>query len=556
MGISLDQSTCVTCGTLATFDVSSGIGIGSGSGTCICPSGHKRVEVYNATNELRPVVLDCLECPPGTAVITDTLLELKSLSQSQSISNYYPGQQYHMTAGVSFPLDPYVCARCPDPEMIFDEEYNCICGEGFVITGEASVGPQSCIRSNFMPSVSSDYTKVEFHFIETQDKSGAGVGVGAGARGEMSDTIIIDSIILSHYYLEAASGCEFQRGNSEKTRNACQTLMNLCVLSSYDNTAAACRQLQTISKSQGNLRNRLIYEDDVDDILRDKSLEMLMSFREKEGFVHKLEFRLAKFTVDGRFVGFEELDNQFLFPCAKVESSVVDGNDESMFRFGRPFSVQMNDCSVEEFFERDMYLYELYVVDTKGECGADDFVDGAECLYPIPVLATNLSQDKTFPNVNRNIGDELDDKFVRRFTIFDNVSGRTSNGLQIFRHISNIVLETTVQDDFRSKIYPPVLMIDYAEVKVSNLILGTTVDINYKVEYNMITTNAIGITIGFLSAIALLIWSFRIYNWYNTNRNLTSPSEQAAFAIRVIAIGFHTIVITFLPFIFCLCIFW
>ena len=107
-------------------------------------------------------------------------------------------------------------------------------------------------------------------------------------------------------------------------------------------------------------------------------------------------------------------------------------------------------------------------------------------------------------------------------------------------------------------------MIQYTEMDVKNLPLRTFTEISYKVEYNMMTTKfwaGIRVTVGFVSSLALLIWAFRIYTWRNRNRipstlSIQAGTDQIFFIIHLLMIGFHTIVLTFVPFLFCLCTFW
>jgi meckelin len=380
LATSLDQLHCAPCGSKSSYDIS--------TGDCICPLEHRRVEIYDA-NQTVPAEHDCLACPTGTAVIDEAILA--------------PGQRYHVTAGASFKPDPYTCAHCPDSDMMFDDELNCVCREGFIMTGEASVGTQTCVSKNHLPSISSSYSKVKFNFVTS--------------KNEAATSSEIDSIMLSHYYLEAASSCEFSQGNSERTRNACQSLMNLCVLSSYDNTAAACRQLASLSRPGEKLRNHIVYDDEVDAILRDRSIQMQMSFRERLDFEHTLDFRLAKYAINGEFMGFETLKNQFLIPCGNIEASTNPPTDQ-IFRFGRPFSME-HKCSVDDLMEEQVYFYELFLVDKGAQCGSNS--DNLECLYPIPVLTTSFREGDIFPNINKIPSDELDDKFVNRFVTLDNM---------------------------------------------------------------------------------------------------------------------------------------
>ena len=528
LAVSLDQRHCVSCENQATYNII--------TGECECPDGYRRVEIYDRTSS-SPIGHDCLACPDGTAVF-----------KHKRIS----------TGGASFQPDPYVCAHCPDPDMRFDTDNNCKCRDGFIMTGEASIGPQECIPASHMPSVSTDYSTVNFNFVQSPE-------------GKGRSRAVIESIIFSHLYLAAASRCEFSEGQSSRSVNACQTLANLCVMSSYDNNAAPCRQLQLVSRGEVNLMRKLIYSGDRDDIIHHRGIQMKMSLEERDGFEHKLDFRLAKYALNGEFVGFERLKSQFIpNGFASPESEGISSEIESKdFIFGEAVSVELG-FDLSELIDAEMYLYELYVVDkATTTCGMNAESTSDECLYPVPVMLTSYTHGNAFPNVNKSPLDESDDKYVRRFFLFDNMSGRTQVGVQYIRFVSKIVLQTTIQEASSSKIYPPILMIHYAEINMNDLNTGSKT--SYRIEYNIRSSTkfwtAVKVTVGFISATALLIWVFRTYNWQNRNRKSIPLEEEGVlldfsthyetiFLVHTLMIGLHTFVITFLPFIFLLCSVW
>ena len=125
------------------------------------------------------------------------------------------------------------------------------------------------------------------------------------------------------------------------------------------------------------------------------------------------------------------------------------------------------------------------------------------------------------------------------------------------------MLETTIQEISSSKIYPPVLRIKYKELEMTDILPEENVFLSRKVEYNMTTARlwtGIRVTIGFISALAILVWAFRIYTWRSRNKSIFSAREvvpgHISIIIHVLMIGFHSIVMTFLPFFFCLCTLW
>ena len=232
-----------------------------------------------------------------------------------------------------------------------------------------------------------------------------------------------------------------------------------------------------------------------------------------------------------------------------------------------------------------MYFYDMYLVDegdtsTISSCNNqqnnDDSID-SECLYPIPVLNRNFIQGLTTPNMNRIKEDSVDDRYTRRFFLFDNVSGRSAmNGHEILRYAKNMVLQTTIQNEDPSKIHPPRLIIEYAEVFVNSVVESNVDSIMFKMEYTMDTKNfwnAVKILVGFVSAIAALIWILRVNNWFCRNNrpmddvrrnNYHNDPEYYDTTSRILVMNFihfimlalHSFVIAFTPFIVGLCTYW
>ena len=75
-------------------------------------------------------------------------------------------------------------------------------------------------------------------------------------------------------------------------------------------------------------------------------------------------------------------------------------------------------CSVDDLSSKKMFFYDMYIIDEVNDCL--NLGEAYECLYPVPVLNRNLVEDGSFPNMNMERRDELDDKMVRRFFLFDN----------------------------------------------------------------------------------------------------------------------------------------
>lgn len=437
---STDHSVCLSCkgrnNDSSTNNTSGDFGLiqyDENSGDCSCnnPSprkaesksmiNYKLVEDYDHETGT-PIGKVCVRCPSDTAVITNKLLSF--------------GEVKFMTAGATFYPDEYKCVHCPDPNMYFDTDYQCKCKTGYFIVGEASIATQKCIKQT--PTLASDYGKVKFNSFLADDGSSKTV------------EFLFDSIIFSHYYLQAAADCEYMNGEAlDRSLSACQTLANLCVLTHYDDVSIPCRQFQSIivGNRMTSYRNQddwkegmpwLYYNYEVDDIVEDRSIKMNLSLRESEGTVNLMKYRLAKYNMDGILVGMEVLSDQFLFCVDSEETPGLKSGDLGL-RFGQGVGFQLN-CNLNLLLEKEMFFYDLYLVDENCEFSSDDNHNG-ECLFPVPVLNRNLlKRGETLPNRNNNFADEMNDIYTRRFFLFDNlvrlVHVRIISFLSIFQLIS------------------------------------------------------------------------------------------------------------------------
>eukprot|EP00559_Dactyliosolen_fragilissimus_P005644 CAMPEP_0184870910 /NCGR_PEP_ID=MMETSP0580-20130426/39207_1 /TAXON_ID=1118495 /ORGANISM="Dactyliosolen fragilissimus" /LENGTH=275 /DNA_ID=CAMNT_0027373279 /DNA_START=237 /DNA_END=1064 /DNA_ORIENTATION=+ len=248
------------------------------------------VEFYDGQSGL-PIYQTCVECPLGTAVISESVIH-KNGNIDQSNLKY-------STAGATFILDPFSCVPCPDPNMYFDKSYRCKCKDGYKMVGVASIGPQSCIIMN--PTLLNNYADVKFN-------------------NDRGLPISLQSIIFSHFYLKVASGCEYAKGEGDailSTIESCQTLANLCVMNMYDERSIPCAEYQMIVNKrltsyhgQEGWKTRmpwLYYLNDSNDVLGDRGIKLSMSFADNRGRESTLDFRLIKYSLGKYFYFYKQL---------------------------------------------------------------------------------------------------------------------------------------------------------------------------------------------------------------------------------------------------------
>ena len=426
------------------------------------------VEIYHPISGI-PTHKLCLPCPTGTAVISTHLLSTDNKSES------------YRTAGVLYTANPSLCVSCPDPHMYFNTNYECVCSENYILVGESTVGPLSCI--SYTPTImTQDYTLVEYYqllqplSLLSQRQRQPQRGGGGGGPIPISKTTL-HSIVFSHYYLSSASTCEYRNGSHKHNFAACQTLGNLCVLSSYNEDSNACLQFQQIIRNQrqsqnNNNNNNNVYHSQKDwnygmpwlyypkgeanDILNDRGIDMTIAFSKQQHInrqtqqksYHELRFVVAKYALNGSFLGLHDLSTQFFLYCGIKNDDITLPKDNVRFAFpfGNSFR-QTYSCPLSNLLSMETYFYDLYIVDEgnptcQGSHHFDHFdlnlnldlndvnnngddesssSTSTQCLYPIPVLNRNLVLDGSFPNMNFRKRDELDDQLVRRFFLVDNV---------------------------------------------------------------------------------------------------------------------------------------
>ena len=405
--VSFAGNHCVECGTGSVYDIQ------SYECTCSNPlkqassntpvSTRRLVEIYTDINST-PSSKNCIPCPRGTAIMSADL--------------YADDESYFQTAGMKYIADPYKCASCPDPNMFFDTDYNCVCDSvsGYIVAGEPLIGNQRCIK--YMPSISSAYDKVSFYSVQDPKERSHAVKME------------VDSIVFSHYYMHAASECEYFRGVNIKGFTACQTLGNLCVMQLYDQDTSACRLLRNIISEERNVDYHgqsdwkytlpwLLYDGNADDISTDRGIQMKMSFAEREEYAHNLKFKLAKYALDGTFMGFEDLTSQFLYCSSSVAPNTVEQGSKQWYSFGRNYRLETH-CHLTNLANMEMFFYEIYVVDEGNTSCRTRERESGECLYPVPVLNRNLVQEGVYPNMIKNAENQMDDRLSRRFFLIDN----------------------------------------------------------------------------------------------------------------------------------------
>lgn len=245
----------------------------------------------------------------------------------------------------------------------------------------------------------------------------------------------------------------------------CQALANLCVLQLYDDSTGACKAFDDIVALRGTsgLTNSIVnwgigmpwlY------VANGIAACSDTQFRPKVTLLnYDLKYVVASYTLNGTFNGFSELDTLFTFCAPRAPYTSVGGGSSSSTGWQIFGATEMSSysCDLDTLATREQLFYELYLFD----------VTQKSHLYPVPVRIVGAKRggiklNSLYPRSQCDASDML----VRRFMLFDMVSGMTSasspGSPAVMRYASDIILETQISANYRT-IKAPVLTIQYQE---------------------------------------------------------------------------------------------
>eukprot|EP00003_Mantamonas_plastica_P003858 TRINITY_DN13032_c0_g2_i5.p1 TRINITY_DN13032_c0_g2~~TRINITY_DN13032_c0_g2_i5.p1 ORF type:complete len:838 (-),score=230.14 TRINITY_DN13032_c0_g2_i5:794-3010(-) len=382
---------------------------------CVCPSSQVIVEKDAAGNYLSTKT--CLACPKGGLVSTS---------------------------------DPYTCLQCPHQNMTRTQDGSCSCDSGFTQSDSTCIptAGANAIVNVYPVSVASQVTYPEY------------LSTFNGATSSKS----VSSATVSQLFLRVATECQ-----SERTLTSCQALANLCVLNLYLKTSSPCALYTKLAGERRSVVNDqqswpdtlpwLYYGSEGPGSLTSTDVSMQVSFSlidETRGLTAQLTFVLATYSLNGTFLGMNNLTSELQFCEGKATTL------KNFLRFG--FSYE-NEClfDVSSLIPKtnEMRFYDMYLLDGK-------------VLRPIAVRITNYLEGANKVNVNKLPVDTTNDILVRRFFMFDNMGGiiDAAQETTVLRYAESVKLTISLQKSKPGYIYPPVLQITYAERDASKVKLS------------------------------------------------------------------------------------
>lgn len=396
--------------------------------------------------------------------------------------------------------------------------YECFCNSSYFTS------QNSCINSLSAEDITVTYPISEAIIVIYQKlESGSGVG----------QKNVTASATFEYYYMKAAYDCYMFYDIV-----ACQQLANLCVLQLYNQKSTVCRLYREITQNgvqskeisdYGAKENMawIYYENSTESYLKKDRLEMLITFDPDDSEkVNVLTFQLASFYLNGTFIGFSNLTDQLIL-CP---------HSYKVGKYYRTFGTNVDvTCSLDlsvYVTSTETIFYELYLVDLNNT------------LVDVPVLIKDFV-DTSGSKPNKN-SDESNWKLVRRFFIYDNVSGKEGtnayiNGDQssVLQYMQKASLRLTLINDQDQKIYVPVLILDY-KARMTTYIENTdsTDTITFKSIYTMNTSKFWKITLGVfigMNILVLIITATRTYIWAKNN---PSAHIRHSYTSKLVIQGF------------------
>ena len=512
------------------------------------------------------ISLNCTLCPSNqTSSTPDSCHCLPGYVEEKNMCVPCPAMY-----GIS--TDQKFCIKCPD-NAVFDEDRKfCKCKKGQILIDRLQNGTRlekmdciSCADGTIANEEKNLCVSCHESFL-VDDKLNCSCGVGHVVLdgqciklSELTDipdressyavqfsSGLVKSDLFHKYYRSAAHGCKFNAN-----RTSCHILANMCVLLhySYDNELSVCSYYRTYFGKYSVDRPAHVpwlYYDigEAPEILFSKDISSIYSFKPN----HKgsfLNFTVAKFSMNGTLIKYGKLD-ETLEVCSLLRESL-----SLLMQFGTSFKSNC-DLKVDSIWDQfDSYFYEIFL----------HFWDEVEMSYksfPIPILITNFQLERSKVNLREKKKWQL----VRRFFVFDNISGKEHNQKQgirasVVRYIKNINVKINKRPgDSHGLIYPPLIVLTYEEENVEQYGIGKTVEVSMQVSYSDSFANSkkdVSIAVAVMCIFAVL-WS--IVETYSWGRRSGKVGIDLSGVMKLVLVSCGNIANVFFLVQFCSCLYW
>ena len=343
----------------------------------------------------------------------------------------------------------------------------------------------------------------------------------------------------------------------------------------YLSTAGACSVFNAIIDLRGPLSiinsqstwkygmPWLLYPSPSSSYCFDSSNDITMNLEEK-----LLHYVVSKFTLNGTWLGYESAHTLFAYcqtPAPMTRFGGGESSDTQWAIFANSKKTTFK-CDLSSLLDAGMYFYDLFLMNPD-----------TNKLFPVPVRLVDLNEGSNtlYPG---NLC-QTEDVLVRRFFLFDTVSGIESGGNtvkpSVIRYASEMILSVYILKDSPNKIYTPVLTIAYQEKPTASISKPTysssgklndnSVPYTFQSVYSMDLTNFNNDLYGtfvFFTVVFSIICLVRYYNIGTRDARLFTVSVAEITPINYyhyfeLMTGIaHSWVIVFFPFTVLVCWYW
>ncbi|GFN86065.1 meckelin [Plakobranchus ocellatus] len=488
---------CSQCSENSTFQLQSTDGL-----SCICQPGYRYVKNFggkNVTCQLCPNAVsedgwECITCGGGTNVNTNTR-RCSECPNERTISALR-----QLNGNLIDPNKQLSCVRCEGETQSNSDQSKCNrCS--YTLSLRATQSPPA-------PERTCNCTTSEFALngiCYPVENRITGLDFAIPLENENP----IQSIYLRNNLENVFYMCRYYSNIT-----ACQTLANMCMLTMYSggprraftaaNTPCNLFALFNTETSLNELKPLVFVGDlNADDELERDDIEIEWTMDPPMEF----PFLAGTFTLDGNFLGFQEIQGNFLQLCEASDNIL-----NAAFVFGTyySYSCQISASSLWDEVKYPLRFCEIYLRYISTESGS------TETIFKIPVLIRNY-RDSSNNFANRE--SVKDWQLTRRFFLVDNVATKTAEGQEAphVRYAKSITLRVNLlPDTTEGRISVPYFDIEYDDVSKERADNNEKVQIDFQVTYEMSQSaykEDFQIAIGTISSLGVIYAGFRTYVW-------------------------------------------
>eukprot|EP00736_Rhodelphis_marinus_P002010 Rmarinus@m.25033 len=402
------------------------------------------------------------------------------------------------------PEEPYSCTPCPDSLMTVDNTGTCVCPTDYTLVSNAYQLQDTCYSESHMLLTDTVVDDMLY------DVGGT--------------TVTVDSVPMNELFPGSVLSCKY-----DKEFRACQAIGNMCTLQHYDQDKAACDFIRNPPCDPDNMVHNIedwregfpwLYYDEysVEQVVDSESITMQVAFDAATDRVDTLTYYLVGYSFNGTYLGVEELDHQLQF-CWGTGSGYLD-----WLRFGHVYD---SSCTIDLFtdvaYADETVFYDVYVLDA-GNTGYE--------YYPVPIRVKNILENGKSVNTD---GTADNDVFVRRFYLYDNVSGMRSNPKYV-TYAKTVEISVTNRASSRERIFPPVITVEYAAARLDEDLGSSSVEtsVSFSAGYYSDMSDFLGTLEGlFIAAMVLagLTWMYKLFSFMRVRQH---QNMDATFLLRMI----------------------